>query len=246
VTATSAVRARAAVTVEEGQLRVLRSDPPLTLRDTPDGLHLVGSAAGPLAGDDLQLAVDVGARSSLVIRSTAASIALPGVAGGHSTFVLQARVGESACFSWQPEPTIAAAGCDHRVAAAIDLRAGARLVWRDEVVLGRHAEPSGSHRQRLRIDREGRPLLRSELGIGPAWPAWSSPAVLGDVRSVATAIVVGAETGPLPEGTHGRAARFELAADVTMVTVLGDRPGQAIRLLDEWMEGAIVAATARR
>jgi hypothetical protein len=35
---------------------------------------------------------------------------------------------------WLPEPTIATAGCHHRAAARIRLAAGARLVWRDELV----------------------------------------------------------------------------------------------------------------
>ena len=33
----------------------LRSDPPISLRDTPDGLYLVASGAGPVGGDDLHL-----------------------------------------------------------------------------------------------------------------------------------------------------------------------------------------------
>ena len=47
--------ARAARVGAETRLVELRSDPPLVLRATPAGLHLVGGAGGPLGGDELAL-----------------------------------------------------------------------------------------------------------------------------------------------------------------------------------------------
>ena len=46
-------------------------------------------------------------------------------------------------------------------------RGAATIHWQETVVLGRRGEPSGSMGQRLRIDRSGRALLRSDLGVGP-------------------------------------------------------------------------------
>ncbi|MDX6338559.1 MAG: urease accessory protein, partial [Streptosporangiaceae bacterium] len=51
------------------RITVLRSDGPLALRETPLGVYLVGTAAGPLGGYDLTLDIDVGPGSCLVIRS---------------------------------------------------------------------------------------------------------------------------------------------------------------------------------
>ena len=63
---------------------MLRSDGPLALRETPRGVYLVGTAAGPLGGDDLALDIDVGPGACLVIRSAAAMLLLPGPEGGES------------------------------------------------------------------------------------------------------------------------------------------------------------------
>ena len=45
----------------------LRSAPPISLRDTPDGLYLVASGAGPVGGDELSVSVSVGLSIGLVL-----------------------------------------------------------------------------------------------------------------------------------------------------------------------------------
>ena len=72
--------------------------------------------------------------------------------------------------------------------------------WQETLVLGRRGEPTGSMHQRLRIDRSGRALLRSDLCVGPQWPGSCSSAVLpAGTRAVACAIdvAVGAPTQAL-------------------------------------------------
>ena len=67
----------------------------------------------------------------------------------------------------------------------IELAASSRLAWREEIVLGRHGEVvPGSWLSRLEILGAGRPLLVAELALGPAAPAWPSPAVLDGARAV--------------------------------------------------------------
>ncbi|WP_241255513.1 urease accessory protein UreD, partial [Candidatus Protofrankia californiensis] len=133
----------------------LRSEVPLVLRRTgvrmesDDGLptvtvHLVNAAAGPLAGDRLRLDITVGAGVRLVLRSTAATVALPGHGEEPSLFDVHAEVGPGGALEYLPEPTVAARGCRHRMRAAIRLAADARLLWREEIVLGRFSEPPGS------------------------------------------------------------------------------------------------------
>jgi hypothetical protein len=70
LTARAAVASRADA-AGRSRVTVLRSDGPLALRETPLGVYLVGTAAGPLGGDDLALDIDVGPGACLMIRSAA-------------------------------------------------------------------------------------------------------------------------------------------------------------------------------
>jgi urease accessory protein len=194
----------------------LRSAPPISLRDTPDGLYLVASGAGPVGGDDLHLEVDVECGASLVVRSAAASMVLPGPSGRPSSLRVRARLGVRGSLRWEPEPTILVAGCEHRTTTTIELAVGATLVWREVVVLGRHDEPSGSLLQRLHVDREGAPLLRTELPVGPRWPGADGPAGTDGARVVTSLLVVGLDEPVLPSGVDG--AVLQLADDAWLVT----------------------------
>jgi urease accessory protein len=216
--------------------RVLRGEPPLTMRQTADGLHLVGTAAGPLGGDVLRLDVVVDAHARLVLRSAAASIALPGARGGTSTMEVSIEAGAGADVRWLPEPLIAAKGCDHRSTTTIDLAADARLVWRDEVVLGRQGEAPGSYVQRLRIDRAGRPLLRTDLGVGPVWPHWDGPAGVGGAGAVATVVVVGRAMPDAPEVDDGRAAVLDLGDEAVVLSAVARRPSALRAAVARWLQ----------
>lgn len=204
---------------ERTRCTTLRSAPPISLRDTPEGLYLVASGAGPVGGDELRLDLDVRCGASLVVRSAGASMALPGPSGQPSYLRVRARVGGS--LRWEPEPTILVAGCDHRASTTIDLAAGATLLWREVVVLGRHDEPTGSLLQRLHVDRAGAPLVRTELPVGPRWPGAEGPAGTDGARLVSSLLVVGLDEPVLPDGADGAVLR--LADDAWLVTVLGGR-----------------------
>jgi urease accessory protein len=162
----------------------------LVLRGTPESVYLVGGAGGPLGGDDLTIEIDVRPGAELTVRSAAASVALPGHGPGPSRLRVQAEVGAGATLRWMPEPFVAAAGCDHRTEVTVAVGRGGRLVWREELVLGRHREASGSVTSRLQVDFDGRPLLRHELGLGPRHPGAASHAVVGPARAVGSVLVV--------------------------------------------------------
>ena len=79
------MEAHAAIRVDRtgGRPRLveLRSDPPLTVRSTPDPsrpdvacVHLIGSGAGPLGGDELHLDIEVGDGAELKVGAVAASM----------------------------------------------------------------------------------------------------------------------------------------------------------------------------
>jgi urease accessory protein len=242
------VRATAAIAAERPagggdgppRLTTLRSDPPLTVRPTPGGVHLVGSSAGPLGGDVLALGVDVGAGAALTVRSAAATLAQPGPAGGTSRLAVTASVGAGGSLGWRPEPLVAVRGCDHRATVHLTLAPGAAVVWRDDIVLGRHAEDPGSVRARLRVDRGGRPLLRNDLVAGPRWPGSLGPAGVGPgTRAVTTVLVVGPLAaglvdGPADLGDGVRAAVLRLAPDAVLFTAVARRPGALFAAVDRW------------
>ena len=226
------MRARAALRVVGHRCDVLRNDPPLTFRDTPAGLHWVGSAAGPIGGDDLGLDVVLEDDASLVLSSVAASLAQPGPDGAPSSTRLTARVGAGGELRWCPRPTVLVRGCDHRVSCEIELGPRARLVWRDEVVLGRHAEAPGSVRQRLVIDRDGAPLLRTELVAGPRWPGSLGPAGTAGARAIGTLVLVGHPRADASVPPGVRLAIQELSPDALLVTALGTRSSDVTAALD--------------
>ncbi|MDG4810476.1 urease accessory protein UreD [Micromonospora sp. WMMD1120] len=173
----------------------LSGETPLLLRQTPveDGVatvHLVGGAAGPLAGDDLRLEIEVGPGAAVRVRSVAASIALPGRPGAVSRMAVRAVVHAEARLDWQPEQLVAAAGCAHLAESRIDLAAGASLRWRDELVCGRYGEAPGGAVVHTQVDYADRPLLRQSLAVGPRAPGWAGPAVLGGATATGSLLVV--------------------------------------------------------
>jgi urease accessory protein len=218
--------ARIVATADGGRVGVpeLRSAPPLTLRRVgPREIAMVSSAAWPVGGDDIALDIAVGPGADLTVSSVAASLAYPSPSGSPSTFTIRVEVASGGTLRWRPEPTVLLAGCDHRVVTSIRLDDGAALMWREEVRLGRAEEPGGSLRQRIVIDRDGRPLVRNELAIGPVWPATFAPAVLGArCVGVATAYDIGTPAGPPRTGVNDGAAWAQnpLGPDATVWTVV--------------------------
>ncbi|TQM76302.1 urease accessory protein UreD [Thermopolyspora flexuosa] len=224
-----AMRARAAIataaTPQGGTtLATLRSDPPLTLRRTgPGRVHLVSTAAGPLGGDVLELDIEVAAGTTLELHSVAATLVLPG-AGGPSRMVVTARVGPGGVLRFTPEPTILAAGCDHRLEVRLSLAATASVLWREEIVFGRHGEPPGRCETGFDAVVDGVPLLRQRLAVGdPAVD--TSPAVYGTARCVGGTLLAGPAFTP-PEGRRGDAA---VADGVAVLPLAG--PGVLVSAL---------------
>lgn len=238
------MKAAAQVVVERCHGRdrctTLRSAPPLTLRATPGGLHLVGTAAGPVGGDDLTIMVTVAAGASLVVRSVASQLVLPAPRPASSRMRQVVDVGAAASLDWRPEPMVVVRGADHRVATVVTLAADADLVWRDEVVLGRDGEVGGSLLQRIRIERAGVVVLCTEVALGPAWPTSAGPAGIGGARVVASTVLVGRpardtlDGAEATAGTSARAALFRLAGDAVLLTALGDELDSTRAALAAW------------
>lgn len=172
------------------RLPTLRSEVPLVLRQTPEGVYLVGGAAGPLGGDLLALDITVGDGATLLLRSAAALLAQPGRHGGESQQRTTLRVGHDGRLDVRPEPLVSVVGSEHRIDTEIELDGSAELSVLEELVLGRHAEASGRVRSRTRIRRGGSPLLTHELDVGGDATGWASAAVLGGARAIVQQVLV--------------------------------------------------------
>lgn len=229
------MKARARVVAETGgrgatRLTGLRSEAPLVLRSTPEGLFLVGGAGGPLGGDDLALDITVGAGARLTVRTAAASMALPGP--GPSEVRVRATVAAGGELRWLPEPVVAVKGCAHHMEATVELENGAVLVWREEIVLGRHGETGGSVLTRASVDLAGQPLLRHELALGPRYPPAAGPAVIAGARAVGSLVLAGREV-TVPAVTLGpTAAVLPLAGAGVQIVALAPGAVELRRLLD--------------
>ena len=234
------MRASAALVAEPGgqdaagavRLPVQRSEAPLVLRRTPDAVYLVGGAGGPLGGDVLDLRIEVRDGAALRLRTAAASVALPGRRGEESVLTVRADVGAGGRLEYLPEPTVVADGARHRVDVVVRLAAGAALVLRDEVILGRHGERGGSCRARLHVDLAGAPLLRHELAVSGIDPASLGPAVLAGHRAAGSLLRVepawAGAGGEAPAGCAPGVAVMPLAGGpAVLVTALA---GDALTL----------------
>ena len=225
------------------QLDRMSGEPPLLVRRTNPWagpmaeVHLVGGAAGPLGGDRLELRIEVGPGAALRVRTVAASIALPGPTGERSRVEIHALVAAGGRLEWLPEPLIAATGCDHEVMSTVELANGADLVWRDEIVCGRHGERPGDVRQTTRIRLAGRTLYHHELCVGPGAPGWDGPAVLHTANATGTLVVVDprwSDSGlPPPAVTATTAALMPLEGPAAVAIAVGADAPEVRRTLHE-------------
>ncbi|MER7205316.1 urease accessory protein UreD, partial [Streptomyces sp. NPDC000188] len=228
---TAGVRSTARITAsDDGRggtcLPVLDAEGSLALRRIrstgPDArVMLVGAMSGPLGGDHMSVEAHVTAGARLRIGSVAATIALPGQAKGEARYDVRLTVDDGAELHWLPEQLISACESDLRVATRAELAPGARLVLREEQVLGRTGEEPGRLASRLTVHRAGRPLLDQELACGPGAPGgWDGPAVLAGHRALGQLVVVRPEfekDRPSPALLGENAALTPLAGPAVLV-----------------------------
>ncbi|GIF71508.1 urease accessory protein UreD [Asanoa siamensis] len=203
------------------RLTTVHGEPPLLPRRTGHRagaaeVHLVGGAAGPLGGDTLSLHLEVGPGAHLVVRTVAASLAQPSNPPAPSVLTVTATV--HGRLVYLPEPTVAVDGCDHHTMSIVDLGDGAELLWREELVTGRHGEPPGDLCTTTTIRGAARTILRHDLAIGPRTPTWNSPAVLHDARAAGTLVIVGPQAP----------ARTVLMSPTAALMPLGNHPNAAM------------------
>jgi urease accessory protein len=194
------MKALASLDADPAHLR-WRDCAPVALRPTgPTRVHLVQAAGGPLGGDDLGLDVTVAPAAELEVRSAAATVAQPGPHGEPAHWSVRANV--SGALRWWPEPTVVSSNADYRTRLTVDLAAGARLILREQVILGRAGEAGGRYRGRLTVRVAGVPLLDTETVLDGADTVLSGPAGSAGFRVFASVLVVDPDLPELDESAH--------------------------------------------
>ncbi|MEU7055917.1 urease accessory protein UreD [Streptomyces sp. NPDC046197] len=246
----SGVRARARIVARgDGRggtsLPVLDGEGPLALRrtrgeGTEARVMLVGAMSGPLGGDRFAVRADVADGARLRVGSAAATIALPGQGKDEARYDVRLTVADGAELHWLPEQLICATGSDLCVTTRVELAPKARLVLREEQVLGRVGEEPGRLTSRLAVRIAGRTVLDQELACGPGAPGgWDGPAVLAGHRALGQLLVAGPQFAVEPvvpravgEGEAG-AVVVPLAGPAALVTAVAPDALRLRRLLDQ-------------
>jgi urease accessory protein len=213
-------------------LPLLRSDGPFHLRrlrcrDGRARVSVLGAMSAPLGGDRLALDITVGTRASLDVTTSAATIALRGSTTDPATYDVRLTAGEDASLNWLPQPLISTRGSTLYQTYHVELASTARLVLREEQLLGRTAEPPGHLTTRLTVRRAGRLLLDQRTAYGGPAPAWDGPAVLGHHRACGQLLIV------RPDMTGHRQAVY-----------LGDDPETGSAVLAPLADSGALLATA--
>ncbi|MFE9881111.1 urease accessory protein UreD [Streptomyces sp. NPDC005784] len=243
---TAGVRATARIEARDDgrggtSLPMLDGEGPLALRRIRSSgsearVMLVGAMSGPLGGDHLAVEARVGPGARLRVGSAAATIALPGQAKGEARYDVRLDVADGGELSWLPEQLISAGGSELSVSSRVELRGDARLVFREEQVLGRVGEQPGRLTSRLTVRRDGRALLDQELACGPGAPGgWDGPAVLAGHRALGQLVVVRPEFEkevPVARLLGEYAALTPLVGPAVLVTALAPDALVLRRVLD--------------
>ena len=208
------MKGRGHIVATRDGIAALRSDAPLAFRETADGLFMVGTAAGPIGGDDVTIEIEVAAGATLTLRSAAAALARPGRSGEPSRLRVHAAV--AGTLRWLPAPSIAARGCRHIVEVHLSVTGEGHVEWRDELILGRDDEEPGEWTGSMRADVDGTPLLRQTLAIGA--DGWRGPAVLAGAKAVG-GILVSGERAPAAVAGEGYAV-MPLAGPGTLISAV--------------------------
>lgn len=231
-----------------GRTRVaeLTATAPFAAKVTGAGeVHLIGAAAAPLDGDHIIIDLDIAAGTSLTVRTVAATMAWPSRGGAlPSLMELNAKVGDGATLNWLPEPLVPVRRCRHELRTTVSIAPTARLVWREEVILGRAHEGPGTLRSRTRIERGGVPLLHQELeSDGTRAQVHTAPSVLAHSRATGSVLVV----GPGAPDHHATIASGDLRGAVLELEGggrLASASGASVAQLRRWLDDREAGMTA--
>jgi urease accessory protein len=191
-------------------VRSIRGGQHFAARETGPGVvHLVGTAAGPLGGDDVTIVVRLGPGAELAVRSAGATIVQPGGQVPDSRLRLLVTIEDGARLDVACEPTVICHRAEHQAEAVVDLAGSGQVRLLEQVLLGRSNEPGGGWAGRTRLTRDGVAELRHTL---------RSEVLTDGVRVISTLLRSGIETVP---ASSGNAVAMALAAGGSLVTATG-------------------------
>ena len=234
------MRTRVEIVVEPGRRFRHRASGGLAVRQTgSQAAHLIGTAATPLGGDDIEVRVIVEAGAHLDLGSVAATIALPSTRRVDSTMSWHIELGPGARLYLHPQPTVVAAGADHRSEIVVAMSDDAILTLAEDVQIGRAAElgdkDAGGHWEGgLHVDVGDVPALRHRVALGVGSTAQQS-----GLRATSSVFRY-PDTRADQVDPEAFAARLSLASGGSLATALGATVTQTRRLVDE-MELATMA-----
>ncbi|MGQ7752993.1 urease accessory protein UreD [Streptomyces sp. WC2508] len=189
---------------------------PRPLLPSPDRLRiaLVGTRAGLLAGDDLRLDVSVGPGARLELVEPSGLVAYDH-RGGTSSWRARVDIAEGGELHWDARPFVISAGARVERSMEVSLAAGARMLWRDTLVLGRSGERGGGVRAMTHATYDGCELLVEDLDLMDP-ETRELPGILGPNRVIGSVTALGTAPAGRPHPY-----RTDLAG-----------PGAQVRLLD--------------
>jgi len=159
-------------------LRTVRSDgQALAVRRTsPQGtdplgggaahVHLVGTAAGPMGGDVVEVRLVVGPGARLEVAAVAATVVLPSRTEPRSQLLLEVDVAPGGLLVCALPPVVVTGRAALAATTRVRLAGDGQVRLVEHVRLGRHGEPGGWWQGRLDVTRDGTPLLRQTTTLG--------------------------------------------------------------------------------
>jgi urease accessory protein len=192
-------------------VRSIRGGHHFAARETGPGVvHLVGTAAGPLGGDDVTIAVHLGPGARLAVRSAGATIVQPGRLVADSRLRLLLTVEDGAHLDVGCEPTVVCHRAEHEALSVVDLAGSGQVRLLEQVLLGRAHEPGGHWLGRTTLTRDDAPELRHTVR--------SAVVATDGTRVISTLLRTGIDAVP---ATCGGAVAMPLAAGGLLVTATG-------------------------
>lgn len=181
---------------------------PQLLHGPPDRCRvgLLATTALLLGGDAVRLEVDVGPGATLELSDIAGTVAYDG-RGRAAFWSLHVSVADGGRLRWCGEPFVVADGAEVTRDLSLDLAAGAQVLIRETVVLGRAGQVGGRLHNRTTVRSGGRPVLVEDTVLDPATHR-RLPGMLGDLRVIDTLLAVGLD---LPSGPVDGSTLYRLA-----------------------------------
>lgn len=224
-------RAAGGAAVARGALAVA----PFWCRWDGSTLWFVGSAATPVAEDDISVHVTVGEGVAATVRSVAASVIYAGRGDG-TRLRTTVDVAAGATLRWQPEPVIVTARARHRSHTTVQAADGAAVLFDELVVMGRSDEVPGPFAAGLDVRLDGTTI--SLTSFDTSTPGFTGPGGTAGAKVVGTRVVVDPLDGLVPAAAHP-APRVDRATVVlrpegggAIATTLAADPAAATAQLD--------------